>query len=511
MHLHLSTKIISDASRIFSLSLAYLFSASLLCLLLVLYQLSPAVAQTVDRAKLLEEIIALQNQIKTTTDPAALTALQEQLKNKEALFLSPAPEDFAAFADFLKQPDTGLIRVMPRESFDGVLSIRGGGAYYSFVRREHPYGWGSDLSLERNNLKVGFAGADFGFLVSLGDRAIAGVALDTPGVASLSAFAPPLDEPGARQQQQRAGDGFQENGFFYIDRLPATLGTTYALRSIGYEDSDALVAFRLFRQDTDGSLIIPWKLLKRYATPQLNGETVATTSAASYAQSNFARETIGAAFGKELAAGSFFASGLPLPTRLGDAYVTVQDSSDRPFQITAPLFAVTPTQINFLIPPETAEGFALVTVNTASGKRLRELVRVAKTAPGIFTANSDGKGVPAAVALRIGNGTQSYEPIAQFDSTQNKFVAAPIDLGPENDQVFLLLFATGVRNRSSLEKVGVKIGGIDAPINYAGAQGLTGLDQINIAIPRSLTGRGEVDLTLTADGQTANVVRINIK
>jgi len=511
MHQRFPVGINSRYGRMAYLSLACIICAAIASFTLPLRQFHTVVAQTIDRTKLLEEIIALQNQIKNTTDLATLTTLREQLKNKEALFLSPAPEDFAAFADFLKQSNTGLIRIMPRENFDGVLSIRGGGAYYSFVRQEHPYGWGSDLSLGRNNLNVGFAGANFGFLVSLGNKGIAEVALDIPGVGSLSTFTPPLDEPGARQQQQRARNGFQENGFFYIDRLPATLGTTYALRSVGYEDSDVLVAFRLFRQDTDGSLIIPWKLLKRYATPQLNGETVAMTSAASYAQSNFARETIAAAFGKELAAGNFFAAGLPLPTRLGDAYITVQDSSDRPFQITAPLFAVTPTQINFLIPPETAEGFALVTVNTASGKRLRELVRVAKTAPGIFTANSDGQGVPAAVALRIVNGTQSYEPVARFESAQNKFVAAPLDLGSETDQVYLLLFATGIRNRSSLDKVSAKIGGVDAPINYAGAQGLAGLDQINIAIPRSLIGRGEVDLALVVDDQAANFIRINIK
>jgi hypothetical protein len=45
-----------------------------------------------------------------------------------------------------------------------------------------------------------------------------------------------------------------------------------------------------------------------------------------------------------------------------------------------------------------------------------------------------------------------------------------------------------------------------------GAQGdFAGLDQVNIQIPRSLAGRGEVDLILTVDGVAANVVRISIK
>ena len=38
-----------------------------------------------------------------------------------------------------------------------------------------------------------------------------------------------------------------------------------------------------------------------------------------------------------------------------------------------------------------------------------------------------------------------------------------------------------------------------------------GLDQINAALPRSLIGRGEMDLVLMVDGKTANTVKINIK
>jgi hypothetical protein len=41
------------------------------------------------------------------------------------------------------------------------------------------------------------------------------------------------------------------------------------LRSINYSDSDVLVAFRVLRKDTDGSLIIAWKMLKEYPVPDL--------------------------------------------------------------------------------------------------------------------------------------------------------------------------------------------------------------------------------------------------
>jgi uncharacterized protein (TIGR03437 family) len=40
---------------------------------------------------------------------------------------------------------------------------------------------------------------------------------------------------------------------------------------------------------------------------------------------------------------------------------------------------------------------------------------------------------------------------------------------------------------------------------------VTGLDQVNVAVPRTLIGRGEVDIVLAVDGKAANTVRVNIK
>jgi len=119
--------------------------------------------------------------------------------------------------------------------------------------------------------------------------------------------------------------------------------------------------------------------------------------------------------------------------------------------------------------------------------------------------------VASAVALRVkADGSQTYEPVSRWDGS--KFVSIPIDLGPASDQVFLILYGTGLRYRSSLSAVSVRLGGINSEVLYAGAQGsFAGLDQINVRIPRGLTGRGEVDVNLTADGQTANTVRVNVR
>jgi uncharacterized protein (TIGR03437 family) len=79
-------------------------------------------------------------------------------------------------------------------------------------------------------------------------------------------------------------------------------------------------------------------------------------------------------------------------------------------------------------------------------------------------------------------------------------------------KVFLLLFGTGFRFNTGLAAVSARIGGLNAEVLFAGAQGdLAGLDQSNIRIPRSLGGRGEVDVALTINGKVSNLVRINIK
>jgi uncharacterized protein (TIGR03437 family) len=144
-------------------------------------------------------------------------------------------------------------------------------------------------------------------------------------------------------------------------------------------------------------------------------------------------------------------------------------------------------------------------------------VQIAPVAPGLFSANASGQGVASGVALRVkADGAQTYEPIARFDQAQNRFVAVPIDLGPNlgnaTDQVFLILYGTGFRNRSALAAVACKIGGADAEVLFAGAApGFVGLDQSNVRLPRSLAGRGEVDVVMTVDGKMANLVRIAVK
>ncbi|HZE73127.1 MAG TPA: hypothetical protein VE135_26755 [Pyrinomonadaceae bacterium] len=200
-----------------------------------------------------------------------------ELQTLEKQFLAVAEEDRLAYADLLRQPGTGLVRLLPREVYDAeaykqnpkTITMRGGGAYYSFTRLTHEYGFGSDIGLESGDISSGFAGLDFGILQKLGDVSLEDASLDHADARFVSSYNPPASEPEVRNEQRRFGMGTTVDEVTYKSRLPVEVNSTFLLRSISYGRTDILVAFRVVRKDADGSVILAWKLLKKYAIPQI--------------------------------------------------------------------------------------------------------------------------------------------------------------------------------------------------------------------------------------------------
>lgn len=237
---------------------------------------------------------------------------------------------------------------------------------------------------------------------------------------------------------------------------------------------------------------------------------LAVVSAATLAGGPAAPESLAIAFGKNLATGTATAIvAQPLPTTLGATSVSIRDASGttRP----ARLLYVSPQQVNFLVPSGTSTGTATVTVTT---ERLfanlvhSTQIQIAQVAPSLFTLNSAG--LAAAYLTRVRPGQpQTNESVFTFQNGSP--VAKPIDLGASGDQVYLILFGTGIRNAGT-GGVTVDIRGLNAPVSYAGPQGeFDGLDQINVLLPMALAGAGDVNVELTAAGIAANTVHISIK
>ena len=246
------------------------------------------------------------------------------------------------------------------------------------------------------------------------------------------------------------------------------------------------------------------------ARPPVEGPVLCSVSAASLALGFVAPESIVAGFGANLSAATESAGSIPLPTTLAGISVSVKDRTGS--ERLAALFYASPGQLNYQVPPGTAVGEATVSVLGGGSTVALGNLQVAPLAPALFAANADGKGPAAALALRVrSDNSQTYESAARFDQMRNGFVSVPIDLGPESDQVFLILFGTGIRFASSAG-VTAKIGGLPADVRFAGPQGqFVGADQVNLLLPRTLAGRGQVDVFITVDGQTSNTLRVSIQ
>lgn len=249
---------------------------------------------------------------------------------------------------------------------------------------------------------------------------------------------------------------------------------------------------------------------------QTNAVNVVTVSAASF-ETTVSPDSIMSAFGTGLATSTVSATSVPLPTTLAGTTVRVRDSAD--VERLAQLFFVSAGQINYLVPTDTAAGPAVVTILSGNGVISQGTILVSTVGPGIFTANANGLGVPAAVLLRVRGGQQSYETIAQRDPVTNRMEPRPLDPGPASDQLFLILYLTGLRRApnpnndgNASESVRVLIGGNEITPLFAGKQGgLVGVDQINAEIPRALFGRGRLSLAVTVNGfNSSNLTEIDL-
>lgn len=134
----------------------------------------------------------------------------------------------------------------------------------------------------------------------------------------------------------------------------------------------------------------------------------------------------------------------------------------------------------------------------------------------MFTADWSGQGLAAAVLLRVrADGSSSYEPVFRYDA-EGKPSATPIELGAETDQLFLVLFGSGIRHHNGLGNFYAYVGNESAEVLYAGPQGsLAGLDQVNLRLPRRMALRGRVRVIVynfrAFVQQTFNEVFIEIK
>lgn len=214
--------------------------------------------------------------------------------------------------------------------------------------------------------------------------------------------------------------------------------------------------------------------------------------------------SLATAKGTNLATGQPTSPPLPWPLNVQGTSISILDSTGAVTQ--APLTYVSSTQVNFQIPDSVASGIATVTL-AAPTATSTATVNLQSTAPAVFTLNSSDLAAADGICVSSSN-AQTLENVYQVSG--GAVIANPLNLA-SCAQTILLLFATGL-DSASLSNVQVTLNGIAATVNYAGPQGTyPGLDQVNVVIPSSLAGSGNIPVVLSVSGQAANTVNLTIQ
>lgn len=201
-------------------------------------------------------------------------------------------------------------------------------------------------------------------------------------------------------------------------------------------------------------------------------------------------------FGSNMASDVAEAKTLPLPTQLGNTQVLVNG-------IAAPLFFVSPLQINAQVPFEVQPGSTVNVVVRVSGQDSPpEPLKIEDVSPGIFTIPSLGTG-PGAILHTNFTLVNSSSP-----AKPGEFVLVyATGLGVTNPSVSS---GAGGNAERTVNAVTATIGGKAATVDFAGAAPVfAALYQVNIIVPDLTAGDHDVILTV-ANHQSAAGVKISV-
>ena len=218
-------------------------------------------------------------------------------------------------------------------------------------------------------------------------------------------------------------------------------------------------------------------------------------------QTPLARGSLATLFGTNLASGIAQASILPLPKSLGGVSLTIG-------AISAPVFYVSPTQINFQVPYEAPATGSVAILVTRDGIQSNSVsAPISDTAPGIFT---------------YARTASALDPVIVHQD--NKLVT------PDNPAVAneaLIIYATGIGALNNQPATGagaplsplatakvtptVTVGNAGVQVLFAGlTPGFVGLAQINIQLPAKLPAGTSLPLLLQFGNAPSQQVNLSV-
>jgi uncharacterized protein (TIGR03437 family) len=170
------------------------------------------------------------------------------------------------------------------------------------------------------------------------------------------------------------------------------------------------------------------------------------------------------------------------PTALGGVTVNIGSTA-------AALYYVTPGQINARIDPAIPPGTYPLTIKSPTGTFNTQVVVSANANPGIFSL--------------FGSGTRD-------GAIENAvtYALGPFTVTTKGGPTYLALYTTGLDLST---KPTVTVGGVIVPVQFYGtAPCCPALQQVNVQLPPALAGAGRVEIAITSNGVTSNLVEVMV-
>lgn len=234
--------------------------------------------------------------------PSVLAAAVAELRENARRKLGPTREEKRLFADFLKQPSTGLVRLAAPSDCRFVLDVAnvkadclnqylpGAAMAFSFRKRDYAHHAYSDLQRLGDNTVVFPGTYVLGMISPLGDVPIETITTENPLVRDLAEFRPAASLDKVRDQSVEIANGKRFRDLTYRKSAALSEHSTYLLRSVAYrarfsnlpktdrktgsldddDRSDVIVVFRIVNKGADGTYLVLWRELKRIQSPMLD-------------------------------------------------------------------------------------------------------------------------------------------------------------------------------------------------------------------------------------------------
>jgi len=242
---------------------------------------------------------------------------------------------------------------------------------------------------------------------------------------------------------------------------------------------------------TSGFTVLAWDYDAAVATPRLESVVNAADQSEAVASGGLVRVQ-----GSGLSPISLATRELPLPTALGESCLTVNG-------VLAPLFSLSPTEINAQLPYQIA-GNATVILRTPSAISNGLTISIRAAAPSVFRSGAAGPETGLATVIRAKN---------------NGLVTPSNPIHPDDT---IIVYATGLGRTAppweagaaapsdplalAVEQPEVTLGGVSLPVLYAGlVPGQVGVYQINAAVPSWAPLGMEVPLTISQGGYSTSL------